>query len=258
MKRALSLILALAICLAFAGCKADPSPYEAFTKAMQLNSELTALESEAMLESSVSYGSGNMSFKTESRSKQIKHSEEDLEISMDMSVSVLGMSVSMQMYYRNNFIYLDAMGMKYKSELDDAEFNEQFAREPIYFSEEDIVEQSIEKTVSGYTASFLIKGEALKEYAIALLEANDNYIDANADYTLSDVQYILNVASNGEFQSSELNIPMSVAMGSEQGEVTLKLTETYLNTNSDVEITPPENLDDYTLTDDGSDFDSLL
>ncbi len=258
--RLLVIVLAVVTAVSFSGCN-RMSAYETYINAAEKVSELKGIDADIKFELSMSVAETTTKIPVELKIKA-KDIDGDPEMSMAMSASFMGMELANDLYIKDNIVYLNSDGMKYKQEITD-EYTEMFEITDIekLNSELEITEEDFEKEIRKENGKTIITctfpGEKLNELLDGLsgsgagdMTGGLTDMDVYKDVELSDGKMTVTVDENGYITNLTISEGFSAKM--DAGSDTLidmsadiNIDMTLNNPGGDVVITPPSDLSEY-------------
>ena len=282
MKKVLSILLIALLLISFAGCSeilpkgpgenevtptssgvpsqdptqsgnVDPEPaedysgmtaFELYELSQAKTNEVDSIEMSMVVDEAIVLDGnsvGNMTIN--GNVKMIKHSEQDIEMYMDMGMSGM-VSTDMLIYYRDGYAYYDMMGQKIKMEMDTEEMMAQSnSMMSMMFAESAVRDSSVRKDGDNTILSLKLGGESITELMEKMMP-NTDALDSME--TVGDIELDVVLDKDMITKSAVFKFTVSASMMGETAviEVTSKGDVTALG---NVTITAPTGLDSYTL-----------
>ena len=254
-----SLALVLCLCLvSLSGC--SPDVYEMYIQAAAKNNQLQQMDVDVDID--VSIGIAGSTFQTTvTGSAKADNSGPSPVMDMDLSMSLLGQSMDMQVYYADGTAYYDTNGVKYKMALlyDDLTAQDNPVDTKLLEFEESAVRKSrMESTADGTRYTVTVSADAVNDYlkdAMGKSMQNSSFDSSmnldSLEMSFSDVDASFLIGKDGYIHEQTLLFTCTADMsaissGALTGEMemTYDASLTFREPGEPVTITPP-NLNDY-------------
>ena len=244
---ALLLVAAMAVLAGCTGAGIPEGAFEAYTAALEKNAALKSVHVKTDIDAKVLVAGVETEIPMTMEMKMGK----DGSISMNMSMSVLGMAMDVPMYYIDDVLYMEMLGMKIKmSVTDDAakeEMNLEAVNPQLAIPEEALVNASMEKKDGNtvYTAEFdgqLIAQELMDTISSSLDSLEDVVTD---NLTFGTVKYAYTIDKNGYLCRQELDFSISFTADGAQASAEYRMVFEALDLGKDITPDKPADPDEY-------------
>lgn len=252
-KRIVSLVLALCIlCVGglFTSCN-QINTFGVIVQAMEKTKAMDSMAAEMKMQMDMEMEGMSLSIPVTADIKATGLDSDKPIMYTNMSMSMLGQTVDMEMYMEDGWAYIDAMGMQYKTNATE-EISQYDYKDDIDAMLQEIPEELLKD------AEFVENDDGSKTVFISIsneqfAEIYDDYIDSVnetagtsvvEDMTISDAVVTITVADE---YISVYDMKFTMTMNVEGVSTTTKVTAsvTYENPGQEVTITPPEGYQDY-------------
>ncbi len=213
--------------IALLGCassKKETDPKKVLQNAQQKNSELSSNDLTMKLDMNIDVSGKSLTMGMEMNCKSI-NDEASPQLALTGSIDSMGMSIPMEMYYKDNYLYLNILNQKMKQAMPLDDIKNQMIPSTQTFSlpEDAYKEISMTEDGSSQVITFTADGSKMTESVNSLLSTLQSQLGDNVSYTLNDVTGTITVNEEGYFTEEILHIPMTADIP-ESGEVTMDLT----------------------------------
>ncbi|MBQ3184045.1 MAG: hypothetical protein IJB57_10310 [Clostridia bacterium] len=251
MRRILCLFTALILCIGLCACGNTVDATDIYTAAREKTDALTSFDS--TMELSVKYttfgelAGGNQSTVHSRLDRRTEGAPVYYSIYKIKDLSI-GQEYNSSTYYADNVVYeMSAMGEKYMTRVSVESIESSFESVAI-----DVPAEVFERSrVNGNKVSVATDANNLKELTETFLSGVTNSYsspngDGKFDFDYSDVEIEFVTDDNGYFEyiSIAFTADFEALEGKSKADVSLKMT--YNKPGSDVDITPPDDLSEYT------------
>lgn len=245
-KRIIALALTLLmLCSLLAGC-GKQSTYKTVEEALARTQALEEMSVKIEMDRTISTESMSMSIPMtmEIKAKDAKSSTPT--ILTKLSLSMLGQTVSTEIYQEDGWSYAVMGDMKTKTksapQLDQYDYSEEMMQ---MIPEALMKYVELEKGENGSaTATITIPGEKFTEIYSDLVDSLGEDLSGAEDLTVKDAVVIISVAG-GYVEAYEMSFSLEAYDGDEVSSLTVDASITYENPGKPVEITPPEGYKDF-------------
>ncbi len=235
--------LSAAALVLLAGCGAQ-TPQDVYADAVKKQSELQEMHTISDIDMNVSAMGISMPVAVRLDAMVKSNGQPDMEMQMDMSMEMMGMTLDMGSYYADGWMYMDALGAKGKAAV----------------SLEDAVSQQMQLDLNGLDASalqdltmedgedgakvlhFTVDGQLLND-SIQQITGEIGQDTAAATLGLCDIT--LTVGKDGYFRQMDCSLPITVESDGSSTDMDLTMSTQFVDPGQPVEITPPADLDSY-------------
>ncbi len=188
-----------------------------------------------------------MTFSTTLHSLYDYSDKENLKMYMDMSSDIMGQIMNMEMYYANNYQYIEAMGMKVKMPLAINEMIDMSSVQPMIMLSSDMEMLNMDMLDSNYVFNFALSEEGIDSYYedfASLIDAMN--LDMTADVKINIISFEGTLISDSDNNILDLGFTanMEVVIESVAVPVYIDSYTMYTSINEPVTIDFP-NFDDY-------------
>jgi|GEM_PF-3015759 len=222
----------------------DMTAFELYELSQSISNSVDSMEMTMVVDEAIIINGSNMgNIKVDGNMKMIKHSEQDIEMDMNMAMSGM-VSTDMLIYYRDGYAYYDMLGQKMKIQMDVEQMMSQSNNMMnLMFNESAVRSSSVSKNGSDTVISFKLGGEGVTELMEKMMP-NADALDLLE--TVGDIEFDVVIDKDMITKSVVFKFTVSASMMGETAmfEVTSKGDVTALN---NVTITAPTGLDAYTL-----------
>ncbi len=171
-KIVLNSVLLLALLLLVAGCASAPTmtKEERFDALMLSTSDFNYADADTKGYIEMAFNSPEleqpveMSFTAEGFSLMDYSDKNNLKMYTKMNTTIMGASIDMVIYYKDNYQYIDAMGLKMKTALPASEMLQSSNISPIIMSASDMESLTMEMDGSNYVFTYKVSEEGLDSY----------------------------------------------------------------------------------------------
>ncbi len=167
----------------------------------------------------------------------------------DMNTAFMGANVDMEMYYYDNYQYINTMGMKIKTPVP---FTEALSMtnsiQPMYLQADDMKELKMKKDGSNYVFSYEVSKESLDSYIseiFSLFEGMDMDLGSDLNFSIEYLKGTLTADKNNSIIAIVTDISMNIEIEGQMIPVTMINDSVYNSFNEPVTIDFP-NFDEYT------------
>lgn len=256
MKKILSILLMLALTMSLVGCGTKGSsgegaqalkPIEVYANAQKNLQEVNSMEMNIKGSVNVTIGEESMDMTIDASVKELIHSETDVDLEMLMSMGLQGQpTMDMKAYFKDDVMYYDMLGMKYKTALPMEEAMSQTYSEMPEFDEALLSDSKIEDSESGKRITFDVKKENIKEL---LGDSVDNMLESmkmnDMGIEFTDFKFIMEVDENEMVKSYQMVYGAEYSYQGETMAMTFDMTCEVVSINEITEIAFPDDLDTY-------------
>ena len=255
MKKLVAIVLTVCvICTAmFAGCgplAKEETTFEILNKATANTQSLDSMSAEMKMEMKMDMEGMTMSIPLTAQVKAKNLKSDSPVMSSEISMSLLGQSIEMQMYQEGDWVYMSIDDMNYKTSASEAQSEYDYTdnmNDMLQVIPEDLL-QDIE----------MIKNED-GSASVTVAIPDDLFVDIYADFIagvnesagadidemkISDAVVTVTVA-NGYISVYEMEFAMEMTVADTATKTEVKASVTYEDPGKDVEITPPEGYQDF-------------
>lgn len=241
-KRILSVLLAVAMTLCFAGCNnADPATI--LQNAIDKTQALASMENEVTLSMKMDMGGMSMDVNADANVK-VKNDEKNPALSSTISMNLLGQDMTINTTYLDGYYYLDAAGVKAKAPMEYAELEKEGQNLADVINEMNIdpkelgeLEAKAEGDEMVYT--FTADGDMAQQYVDAMMgllggtgDTGDIKIDSvtgsltvDKDGYLSKQNYTFGFTAEAEGQSMDMEVTMECTLKNPGEEVSITIDD---------------------------------
>lgn len=246
MKKIIALALAIVMLLPAAGCGVKASAYDSYSSAFEKMESYTAVEANTQTVVTMTIDGEVMEVAVEALIKEYIHSETDVEFSADATTSMLGMSIDMNMYYKDGYYYMSVMGQNMKMSLPLEDAMKQASTEAIEFEESAIKEQAVTDKDGGKELTFVLDGAAMTTMLNEQLGAMEGTLGVSAlEYNYGDVNVTVFVDSDGNLKTTDMTTSYEMEVEGDKVPADITMHMEYIAFNEDVSVDVPEDLDSY-------------
>lgn len=251
MKKIICFVLCVIFCLAIAGCsdnKIDAS--EIYTAAKEKTDSLSSFD--AVMQMSLEYDEEDLERGNESNVHiQLDRRDENAPIYYkvyNINDVSLGQKYTTSTYYADNVVYeMSGIGEKYKTMVAVESIMGSFESVAIELPPE-IFEAS---EVDGNKVSTEADASAISGLLESFMAGTPAYYtsvkeDGSFDYEYSEVEVDFSTNNEGYFEYISLECTVDFDHAGGEGSADISMTVTYNDPGKDVEITPPDDLSEYT------------
>ncbi len=214
---------------------------------LQANAALKLLEAPYIMTMDMKYSSDNEDV---DKILSAAGSSTKMEMNIDgtnfiMTVSALGQDVDYTFY--DGYIYMDIMGMKYKTEIDKEDAEDMIGSGMSGLNDIDVdLFESVEVKTEDGVKTITCKGfkETANETVNSLLESLDEISDGDVTIKKEDFMYIVLIDEEGRFKSVDMIFSVNLNIDGEAVTVTYN-AEIDFDYEKAVKVTLPEDADEY-------------
>ncbi len=250
LKKLVFIAAILSLIMLITGC--GTSIYQEYTDASNKMSELTAVAGSIEYNINVQAEGITVSLPIKADYKARISGDSISEMTMDLSTELLGQDITYSAYLFGDYMYMDIEGMKIKQPYSDSEAKsfESAIMSQLTLNEEILNEASRTVEDGVVSVSVTFNGNVVKDQLFDLfgdIVSDSLGTDVDESQTnLSDVEMKYSIDKNGYMTSNGLKFSVTQTT-EETGDVSIDLdmTMTVDNPGEEVEITAPQNLDEY-------------
>ena len=255
MRKSILLLFAMVVALAMAACGADAnmSPEEAaafdrYMRASEALMEAGSLKMESQSVMVMAFDGEVEEIRSTATASQVIHSETNVDMHMEMLMTVQGMSIPTTIYFRNGWYYMDMMGMGMRMPFPLEDVLEQANAGLLDFSEDAITFQEVRNIDSGLELVFRLDASAMSDLLDGMVSGMLETIGLSEDMGITmnfgdiDFSVILNDAD--ELQSMDMAFTYTMEFEGEVIDVSMS-TYTQIVQVGGVTINFPDYLDDF-------------
>ena len=266
MKRTLSLILALCMVfavMALAACgeskpKIPETAHELFNSATEKTQQLNCYEGVMDITMSLDMMGITLSMPMAINIKAQDLKTESPKIAMDMSMSMMGENIDMEMYTDGQWAYVVALGQSYKTPVAAAENNySDYVGDILKELPEDLLEGVAVTVNEDGTRSFeaAITSDSFKTiYADFIMELAASAMGAASgleSITIKDSKIAATVTEDLYFSAYSLSFGVELSVSGMTADMDIAVDLTYVEPGKDVVVTFPEGYEDFAVIDTG-------
>lgn len=242
LKRFLCLFLSFTMFFSMTGCSSSSKktdPKQVIQNAQKKNSELTSTNLTMNLDMTITTSGESIDAGIDMDCKTLG-SGEAMQLAVNSTIHALGLSIPMDIYYKDGCAYISAMNQKMKQEIPVENLQNQMIPSTQTFSLPDEAYKSIamEEDGSSQIITFTADGSQITDLvnSIFSLLQLQSYLEDTASYTIGDINGTVSVNKDGYLSEETLHIPMTVALPNVE-DTNIELTCTITNHNPGEEVT---------------------
>lgn len=241
----LSAVMVLSLTACSGGSKGDPK--QIYTDAMTKTAALKAQQMDIDMDIDMDMGDLSMGMKMK-MGAQVKMDGDKPEMALEVSTSMLGEEMKLNYYYKENYLYLNAMGETAKVAMDADEAMGETGVTTNTMNAVDIMDKfEMTETEDGnYQFDYTIKDAAMKQtlaQALAQQEDMGNLFEGDVNFKAMSGTAV--VSKDGYFLSDKMTMEFDMSMDGQSMSVTMVLDAKYKDPGKDFTITYPADLDSY-------------
>lgn len=243
-QRILSLASALALAALLTGCGAK-TPQDVYIDAVKKQSELKDMHTISDIDMNISAMGISMPVTTTMDTLVKNSGQSDMQMQIDMSMEMMGMTVDMAGYYVDGWMYMDVLDTKAKSEMpmEDA-MSQQMQLDLSGLDAESLQELTMEDGEDGAKVlHFTVDGQLLTD---SLSQITSELGQDISSAELGTCDLTLTVGKDGYFHQMDCTLPITMETGGTAMEMEMTMSTQFVDPGQPVEITPPADLDSYT------------
>lgn len=226
----------------------ETAAFERYMRASETLMEAGSLRMESQSIMIMSFDGEVEEIRSSSTASQVMHSETDVDMHMEMTMDIQGMSIPTTIYFRNGWYYMDMMGMGMRMPFPLEDVLEQANTGILDFTEEAIAFQEVRTTDSGIELVFRLTASAMSELldgmVSGMLETIGLSLDMGITLNFGDIDFSVVLNNADELQSMDMAFSYTMEFEGEVIDVTMT-TYTQIVQVGGVTINFPDYLDDF-------------
>lgn len=242
-QRILSLASALALATLLAGCGAK-TPQDVYADAVKKQAELQDMHTISDIDMNVSAMGISMPVAMTLDALVKSSGQTDMQMQMDMSVEMLGMTMDLASYYAEGWMYMDVLGTKAKTELpvEDA-LSQQMQLDLSGLDAESLQDLTMEDGEDGAKVlHFTVDGQLLND---SIQQITGEMGQDMSTATLGVCDITLTVGKDGYFRQMDCTLPITMESDGSAADMDLTMSTQFVDPGQPVEIEAPADLDSY-------------
>ena len=253
MKRAISLIISAVLLLSLVGCSSTEEKIYKKYQAMQTKlSEATSVDTDVKMDIKLYTEDENIDIKTSGNMKQLIHSEDSIDMIMNMAVesSAFEGTQDLAIYYVDGVMYQEMMGMKLAINMDLETANESMGQSNLPTINLDAIKNAASEKVDGGTKiSVDIDGSLMQEALSKQIESAMSMLGSldGVEIKFGDVTYSAVIGKNNLPISEHMVYTVEMTADGEKIKADYDTDIQYKSINSFTSLDLPNDLDTYEL-----------
>ena len=246
-KIALLLVVLILTTLALSGC-AQKDAYDLYTAMSEKMASVKSLNMDLSGSFVINSDGQKQDLSLSGNIQEVKKSENDVDMAMNMKTSVASTDINIEEYYKNGVLYMSAMGQKLKMNMDLSKVKQQSNSDILNFERDAINSVTVTDVDGGKKLSFKLSAKSMTSYLNNTMNSLKSSLGVDlskANFTFSDVTYDVIADSDNMIKSYHMNFTMNFEVNGKAASVDYDIT-TSLKSVNDVTITFPADLDTYT------------
>lgn len=251
MKRIIAIIVSLSICLSMlAACdnpNLDKNAYELYQNMTKAMAEVKSIDMDMSMTMSITADELNESMSISGNMKQVTLSETNIEMATNLQTSMSGITLSMNLYYKEGTAYIDIMGQKIKSPMSiDEAMSQTVEMDVVDFPENAIKDFKISSVNNNTRIELTLNGESVSDImdqAMSIVEETGLSID-DMEVNIGDILFDVIIDSKNMLKSYHVIYEMTMTYMDETASIKMDMTLT-VNSYNNVTITFPTDLSTY-------------
>ena len=247
MKKGLSILLALTLCLLMAACGGGQKEVEpaALYKSAVAQMDKENMAATMLINADVETG-GITTNVTMDMNMAMKKTGEDATMAMEMSIGAQGMTMDMAVYVADGYSYVNVFGMKVKQAVEDSETDlyGQFSGMSggMLLDESALTIEKAEQQGGNTVISFTVAKDKLDELLQLL---NSQLVNGASNIQVGSVSGTVTIGSNEQLVGETLEIVYSMEINGETAKATMTMEMKDIAFGDNVTVELPEDLDEY-------------
>lgn len=247
MKKQVKMVLALLTTIMAVSLSACGSPSKGadLETALKNAQDLKAYDADFEMTAAVTVDEEMQEIDMSGKMKVSGTTAEDMIMSADMTMGLLGMSVDLTYYYKDGYIYMDLMGEQMKAAVDFEKALGSIGSVPDLYQDGGIgifgdvtSSKADDNTVYSYTVPEDKLSEIVDAFSTNTLTSS---VGVGGDYTISNVAGTITVDKDNNVIEQTMDMSMDYSGTAMDMSMKLKMNET----GDKVEVTLPEDLEGY-------------
>lgn len=232
----------------FAGC-GEKDPYTVYSEASKKTAELESLEAETTMNMTLSAQGTDMEIPMTMDMKMDHINTEDMNLSINTTMEVMGQTVEMNSYYTDGYYYMDSAGSKIKYTMDLDELQDQVASSALQttdLKEDDFKEISMEKKADQQLITYTISGDSMTDMANSAFGAlSDLFSGTDMEMNIQDISGTMTTNKEGYATAYSMVMPFTMNVQGQEMSVNMDMEVTYIEPGKEVSAELPDDLDSY-------------
>lgn len=253
-KKFVHLLLFISLFLCVMGCSPsskETDPKKVLENAQKKNNELTSSDLTMNLDMKIHAAGQSLPMGLELNCKT-KGNKDSIQFSMTGNISSMGVSIPMELYYKDNCIYLNLLNQKMKQEVPFDNLQKQIipSTQTISLPIDAFKTINMEENSSNQVLSFTADGTKMTDFVNTILSSLMSQLGEDVSYLMKDVTGSMTINSDGYISEATFQLPMSITVP-DMGEMSMDLTYSMTLNNpgkQDITIDYPD-FSDYTESD---------
>ncbi len=256
MKKLLAIILAALMCASLAACGEGATPqsdatnaeaYGIMQAAQQLMETAGSYSMDMDMVMNMEVAGQKVDVTVDGDMNMVTSSPTEIEFLMNMKTAAAGQEMTVVIYFKDGFAYMDTSGQKMKIAMDLETAMKSASQYQVKFDESAIKTSSIKETADGKELNFEISGDALQSMLGDSISSIQSMAGGDAQITSDKLTYKMLVDKDGAPKSITVYADMSFSMAGETVKATIDM-ELEVTAIGGVAIEAPADLGSYVET----------
>lgn len=255
MKKRLVYLLSLLMVLSLIGCsksdsKKSTDPSTIYEDASKKTSELKDMTATASMKIKMTQDDDGMDIGMDMDIKMTDYNTDDMKYLCNAKVSMLGMDLDMNMFYKDGYYYMETFGQKMKAAMNYSEVLDKIDSSTMKTDELYKYMKDIKATEKGDNTiiAFQLDGEKMSQYIKDMMSGLGTDTE---DETFSGIEGNVEstVNKDGYLSAVKMNLVLDMEVDGEKGKMNMEMNIAYDNPGKAVEPIEFPDLEGYTEVD---------
>jgi len=221
------------------------SALDLYNKANAALRNIDSVEMEMDMDMTIEADGETINMQIVSNIRQVMRSETDIDMAMDMKMSMLGMDINTKMFFRDGLLYTEMMGQKIKAPMPIEEAMAQANTDMIDFPEAAVKDMAAKDVEGGVEVSFTLIGAFLNDELIKQMGNMEELLDDDyVTFTFGDVTLVAVIGEDNTFKSLRMAFVFDMEIDDEMAQAECVIDIMFIKFGG-VIVTFPSDLDDY-------------
>lgn len=245
MKKVVSFVLALTLCLCLAACGGEQKDASALYKSAITKMDKDSMAAKMAVNMTVKAGTASTDVNME-MDFATKGTGDAATMAMKMKAGAQGMTIDMGVYLTDGYYYMDVLGIKMKQSVKEAnatttgQLNN--LAESLLFGEDAITIEKSEKKDGNTVISFTVSAEKLSELVELL---GGQTMQGMSNVTIESVAGTVTIDSNEKLVAETMDLTYSAEVNGEKAQASMTLTLSDIQFGDSVKVELPDDLSEY-------------
>lgn len=239
------------VCVAGCGSK-QMTAEEVLAKATEKQQAMTSMDASMKMGVSMDIAGESIEYDADMDIKASNLNEEDMQMSMQTNMNILGQEMTMNTYYTDGYYYMDAMGEKGKMAMDIAEITDTLKQNSAFTEIPADAYKSLEMAEEGgnRVLTYVADGSKLTEVVNSLMGSMMSALGGmeDMDMSLGDISGTLTVDKDFNVIAQTMKMDMTMTIEGMDVDASVDMDMTVNNPGQEVTVGLPDDLDSYEET----------